>query len=77
VRKLGDPAEDRWRDEEGERQYRALDYPDLGITVVLMGADRDSVLYIGAKDREWRNVHSVELPGGTNTDSILRSLERF
>jgi hypothetical protein len=77
VRKLGEPANDRWRAEEGEQQFRALDYPDLGITVLLMGADREQVLYIGAKDANWRNVHSVKLPGGVNTDSILRSLQSF
>ena len=77
VRKLGTPAEDRWRSEAGERQYRALSYPDLSLTVILMGADRDQVFYIGAKDDDWTNVHSVELPGGSSTDSILRSLERF
>ncbi len=77
VRKLGEPRNDRWRSESGEQQYRALDYPDLGVTVLLMGADRDRVFYIGAKDEEWRNVHTVKLPGDSNTDSILRSLERF
>ena len=77
VRKLGTPAEERWRSDVGERQYRALSYPDLSLTAILMGADRDDVFYIGAKDNDWRNVHSVELPGGGNTDSILRSLERF
>ena len=77
VRRLGEPAVARWRGETGERQYQALSYPDRGITVILMGAERDRVLYIGAKDARWRNVDSVRLPGGTNTDSILRSLKRF
>lgn len=77
VRKLGPPAADRWKAEEGERQYRALDYPGLGVTVILMGPDRDSVRYIGAKDANWRNAHSVRLPGGGGSDSILRSLSRF
>ncbi len=77
VRKLGEPARDRWKPGAGERQFRALDYPELGVTVILMGADRDSARYIGAKDRQWRTVHSVKLPGGVNTDSILRALEPF
>ncbi len=77
VRKLGQPSRDRWKPGAGERQFRALDYPALGITVILMGADRESARYIGAKDRQWRTVHSVKLPGGVSTDSILRSLKPF
>ncbi len=77
IRKLGPPAADRWKSQTGERQYRALDYPRLGVTLILMGADRDQVFYIGAKDKDWRTVHSVKLPRGGNTDSILRSLARF
>ncbi len=77
VRKLGPPAVDRWKSEAGERQYRALDYPRLGVTLILMGPDRDQIFYIGAKDKDWRTVHSVKLPGGGNTDSILRSLPKF
>jgi hypothetical protein len=77
VRKLGEPAATRWRSEKGERQYEALDYPRLGLTIILMGADRKEMFYIGAKDRNWKNVHSVKLPNGTSTHSILRSLARF
>ncbi|MCW5978881.1 MAG: hypothetical protein KIT09_12425 [Bryobacteraceae bacterium] len=77
VRKLGEPEKVRWRSEQGERQYEALEYPRLGVTVILMGADRKEMLYIGAKDKNWKNVHSVTLPSGTGTDSILRSLPRF
>ncbi len=77
LRKLGSPAADRWRADTGERQYRALEYPKLGLTVILMGPDRDHVFYIGAKDKDWKTVHSVTLPGGGSTDSILRSLKRF
>lgn len=77
VRKLGEPDDDHWKAETGERQYRALYYKKLDITVILMGADRDQVYYIGAKDKDWHNVHSVKLPGGGNTDSILRALPRF
>jgi len=77
VRKLGPPESDRWKAETGERQYRALSYPKQNLVVILMGADRKSVHYIGAKDNDWRTIHSVELPGGVKTDSILRSLTRF
>lgn len=77
VRKLGKPARERWRSEEGERQYLALDYPNLSLTIILMGADRKEVTYIGAKDRNWRTVHSVELPSGVSSASMLRNLPRF
>jgi len=77
VRKLGPPASDRWRAASGERQYRALGYPKLKITVILMGGERKDIHYIGAKDQDWKTVHSVELPGGIRTDSILRALPRF
>jgi hypothetical protein len=77
VRRLGAPNADRWLAGAGERQYRALTYDRLNVTVILMGADREKAFYIGAKDRDWKNVHSVALPDGRNTDSILRSLKRF
>jgi hypothetical protein len=74
VRKLGTPAEDRWRAEEGTMQYRLLRYPERRLNVVLMGSDRDHALYIGAVDLEGRPVHDVALPRGETTRSILRSL---
>jgi len=77
VRKLGPPAEDHWKSDQGERQYRALYYPNLGLTLILMGPDREHVFYIGAKDKDWKTVHSVTLPGGITSDAILRQLERF
>jgi hypothetical protein len=79
VRKLGPPAGDRWRADAGERQYRALVYPKNDLVIILMGADRESVFYIGAKDTQWRTVHAVPLAGNnkSNTEPILRSLPKF
>jgi hypothetical protein len=74
LRQLGTPAADRWRSDEGTMQYRVLDYPDRGFSVVLMGAEREKALYIGAVDRNWRIVDSVTLRGGTNTAALLRAL---
>ena len=74
VRKLGTPAEDSWRAEQGELQYRVLRYPDREVRVILMGAERDKALYIGAVDNNGRPVHAVSLPGGKDTYSILRAL---
>ena len=72
-RALGEPATERWKSAEGERQYQALEYPDRELTAILMGPERDDVRYIGAKNQDWRNVHTVTLPGGTDTASILQS----
>ncbi len=77
VRKLGPPEEDKWQSETGERQVRMLRYPKSDIIVFLMGSDREGARYIGAKNNQWRNVHSVKLPGGFNTDAVLRSLKPF
>jgi hypothetical protein len=77
VQRLGKPASDRWQSEAGALQYRALGYPDRKYTVILMGADRRSVLYIGTMDDHWRPVHSVDLRSGGTTASLLRELPRF
>jgi hypothetical protein len=77
VQRLGPPASDRWRSESGELQYRALWYPQRAYYVVLFGPDRKDSHYIGALDRNWRVIHYVELPGGGNTASMLRTLPRF
>jgi len=74
IRKLGPPAEDKWKAEAGELQYRLLRYPDRGLSVVLMGTERDKALYLGAVDNSGRPVHAISLPGGKDTYSILRSL---
>ena len=76
-RKLGEPAEDHWRSEQGTLQYRVLKYPTQGISVILMGSERDKALYIGAVDSNGRPVHAVPLPGGRDTSALLRSLKKF
>lgn len=77
VRKLGPPAEDRWKSETGIMQYRVLRYPDRNIAVVLMGEEREKARYIGSVDHNWKPVHSVRMPGGRDTSSMLRSLAKF
>lgn len=77
VRKLGEPVRDHWQTETGAIQYRALSYPDRAYTVILMGTDRKSALYIGTLDDHWNPVHSVQFPHGGSTDSLLRGLRRF
>jgi hypothetical protein len=77
VRKLGKPARDRWQSDKGEMQYRMLDYPDRGYSVVLMGTDRDKVLYIGALDGGGRVIDSIRLHGGGDTAGLLRTLNKL
>jgi hypothetical protein len=77
VRKLGMPADDRWRPDTGELQYRLLDYPQRAFFIVLMGPDRDHAHYIGALDKNWKPIDSVTQPGGINTTSMLRTLKKF
>lgn len=77
VRKLGAPAEDRWRSQTGELQYRVLWYPQRAYYLILFGPDRNDAHYIGALDRNWRVIHYVDLPGRGDTASMLRALPRF
>jgi hypothetical protein len=75
VRKLGQPLEDRWRDDFGEVQYRRLKYADK--SVILMGRDRDKARYIGALDNDWQVIDSVEMIGGVKTYAMLARLPKF
>jgi hypothetical protein len=78
IRKLGQPAEDRWRSQESDViQYRLLHYPKLGIYVIFMGQDRDKARYIGAMDENWKPVDAVDLPRAGNTRSMLNKLAKF
>jgi hypothetical protein len=77
VQKLGQPAMDRWKADSSDLQFRALSYPDRKYTVILMGPDRNTALYIGTMDDNWKPMHSVPLRSGGDTASMLRSLRRF
>jgi hypothetical protein len=77
VLKLGEPATDHWQSESGAMQFEALAYPDRKLTVILMGSDRKSMLYIGAMDEKWRPVHWIENRSGGNTSSLLSNVRRF
>lgn len=77
VQKLGQPSSDRWQNETGAIQYRALTYADRKYTVILMGTERGNARYIGALDESWTPVHSVEIRSGGSTASLLRALARF
>lgn len=74
--KLGNPTLDRFK-EVGTIQFEALSYPDRSYTVLLMGTDQQSLLYIGTVDDQWKPLHSVGLRNGGTTDNLLRSIQRF
>jgi hypothetical protein len=38
-----------------------------------MGRDKGSMTYVGAMDRDWRPIHSVN----AQTDALLRGLKQF
>ncbi|MSV29938.1 MAG: hypothetical protein EXQ52_14515 [Bryobacterales bacterium] len=74
VRRLGNPAEDRWSPETGALQYRALLYPQQGYYVILLGADRKQMRYIGTLSKDWKTIHSVPAPGMA---AMLSRLQKF
>ena len=73
VRRFGPPLRDRWF-EMGNVQYRRLWYPQRSFALLLMGADRHRFLYIGAIDAYGRVIHSVDLPDGRNSATLIRKL---
>jgi hypothetical protein len=77
VRKLGPPQQDRWRSDQGELQFRGLNYPDRKITIILMGPERKNARYIGSVNAEGLVIDSVDMPGGVNTATIIRRLPKF
>jgi hypothetical protein len=77
VRKLGQPAEDRWQSDAGEIQYRALVYPQRSYVVILMGSERKAAQYVGAVDMNWHPIHWVHFRSGGTTRSMLEGLRKF
>lgn len=73
VRRLGTPETDQWSNEANEIQYRSLGYSKLGISVILMGGDRDSAKYIGQINKEGKVVHSIN----PDMERLLRRLKKF
>ena len=73
IQKLGAPPTTDNIEESGTILYRALGYPDRRYTVILMGADKGSMAYIGTMDRNWIPIHSAD----AHTEALLRSLKKF
>lgn len=76
VRRLGEPAGDRWSTRSKEVVFRVLEYPNRAYSVILFGADQHSARYIGTMDRNWRPIHSVA-GRGVDYSAMLRTLPRF
>jgi len=77
VGKLGRPAADRWMAASGALHYRALSYPARRFTVILLGSDRATAVYIGTLDNSGRVLHPVPLATGGTTLPLLRNLKPF
>ncbi len=73
TQKLGGPPTTDHSQETGTILYRALGYPERRYTVILMGADKGSMTYIGTMDQDWRPIQSVN----AHTDALLRGLKKF
>jgi len=72
VQKMGKQTTDR-QQETGTILYRALGYPERHYTVILMGRDKASMVYIGTLDADWHVLYAVN----AQDESLLRSLKRF
>ena len=77
VNKLGEPAESHMSSRPGDLEFQSLWYPKRAYYVVLMGAEHNNLRYIGAMDKDWHVIHSVELKGGGSTAAMLRGLTKF
>ncbi len=77
IQVLGEPARDAWQSDPQGRQFHLLWYPRHRVSVVLMGQGALDAHYIGALDRYGHPIHSVALPGGQSSYTLLASLRRF
>ena len=71
VGRIGYPESTRSRPSPNGSFFYLLRYPDRGFTVVLLGADRAEASYVGALGRGGRVVHSITLPNGQNSTTLL------
>jgi hypothetical protein len=79
VRKLGPPDREQWiTPESAAVHFHALWYSQRSYVVVLMGAERGGVRYIGTIHAATRApLDEVPLPGGGSTGAMLRTLPKF
>ena len=70
VKKLGNPASDRWLESRvGTGGYRRLWYPRRGVTIILTGASSNSARYAGTLNRDGEIIHSVDAGLASELDS--------
>jgi hypothetical protein len=72
VQKMGRPTTDR-QQETGTTLYRALGYPERHYSVILMGRDPSSMVYVGTMDADWHVLYAVN----AQDEALLRTLKRF
>lgn len=72
VAKWGHPAATRSRSAADGREFYLLRYPERGLTLVLLGTDREHSFYLGALSRG-RILHSTVLPDGTDSSAMVRA----
>jgi hypothetical protein len=79
IRKLGPPDREQWiTPASASVHFHALWYSQRSYVVVLMGAERRGVRYIGTLHAGTREpLDAVPLPGGGSTVSMLRTLPKF
>ena len=76
VNKLGVPDENHTSSRAGDLEFQSLWYKKGSYYLILMGSEPKNLRYIGAMDKDWRVIHSVELRGGADTASMLRGPAR-
>jgi hypothetical protein len=74
VSRIGYPESSGSRSLQDGRVVYLLRYPDRGFALVLAGSDRAHAIYLGAVGRSGRVVHSVLLPNGQDSTSLLTRL---
>ncbi len=71
VSRIGYPESTRSRPTSDGRAFYLLRYPDRAFTLVLLGTDRIHAAYVGAFGRGGHVVHSVVLPDGHDSTTLL------
>ena len=74
VNRIGRPSTDTVRPAAAGGEIHLLRYPDRGFVLVVYGPDRDQARYVGAVGRGGRVIHSVALPGGSDSSALLAQL---
>ena len=76
LERLGNPDSERWlTQEDAPLHFRALDYPSRGYRVILMGAARTEMRYLGTLHADsGQPLDAARLSGGGDARSLLRAI---